>query len=180
VVEKVTADHGSTLQRGATLIDPDDHGTEPRLLVYLDHTITDGRLVNGHRQVVSRRFQYVEIRLDGTVTSPGAEPYLGYAPISEQQRALLGDIESSWADHTAEGVARNWAIEHLAAPHLAEIADITRDRVAKVRAAVHDRLIAEIRYWDQRCEEIKQQELAGKKPQINSGRARARADEPES
>ena len=177
VVDKVLADHGTSLQRGATLIDPDDHGTQPRLLVYLDHSITDGRTVNGNRHVVSQRFHYVEVHHDGTVTSPGTEPYLGYAPISERQRDLLGELDTDWADHTAENVARNWAIEHLAAPHLAEIDTITRDRVAKVRDAVHERLIAEIHYWDRRCEEIKQQELAGKKPQINSGRARARADE---
>jgi hypothetical protein len=42
---------------------------------------------------------------------------------------------------------------------------------------VRERLEAEIRYWDQRAEELKGQELAGKKPRISSGRARTRADE---
>jgi superfamily II DNA or RNA helicase len=177
VVDKVLADHGGTLQRGATLIDPNDDGTEPRLLVYLDHAITDGRIVNGNRQVVSRRFQYVEVDRHGNVTSPGTEPYLGYAPITGEQLESLGDLDSDWANETAEGAARNWAIEYLAAPHLTEIDVVTRERVEKVRAAVNERLVAEIQYWDQRCEEIKAQELAGKKPQLNSGRARARADE---
>jgi hypothetical protein len=57
VVEKVLADHGDTLSRGATLVAPDDSSTEPRLLVYLDHTVTDGRHVHGQRQVVPRRSQ---------------------------------------------------------------------------------------------------------------------------
>jgi hypothetical protein len=177
VIDKVLADHGGTLQRGATLIDPDDMGNEPRLLVYLDHAITDGRIVNRQRQVVSRRFQYVEVDRHGNVTSPGTEPYLGYAPITAEQLESLGGLDSDWANETAEGAARNWAIEHLAAPHLTEIDVVTRERVDKVRGAVNDRLVAEIQYWDQRCEEIKAQELAGKKPQLNSGRARARADE---
>jgi hypothetical protein len=177
VIDKVLADHGDTLQRGATLIDPDDLGNDPRLLVYLDHAITDGRIVNGQRQVVSRRFQYVEVDRHGNVTSPGTEPYLGYAPITTEQLESLGDLDCDWANETAEGAARNWAIEHMAAPHLNEIDVVTRERVEKVRAAVNERLVAEIQYWDQRCEEIKAQELAGKKPQLNSGRARARADE---
>ena len=42
---------------------------------------------------------------------------------------------------------------------------------------MRERLEAEIRYWDQRAEELKRQELAGQKPRLNSGRARARADE---
>jgi superfamily II DNA or RNA helicase len=178
VVEKVLADHGATLSRGATLVAPDDPSTEPRLLVYLDHTVTDGRHVHGHRQVVSRRFQYVEIDRHGRAVDPGNEPYIGYAPIADDQRALLqANLDFDWADRTAEEAARSWAIEHLAGPHFDEITAVISQRVGKVRGAVRERLEAEIRYWDQRAEELKSQELAGKKPKISSGRARARADE---
>ena len=178
VVEKVLADHGDTLHAGTTLVDTEDPGTEPRLLVYLDHTVTDGRHLNGQRQVVSRRFQYVEIDADGNTTDPGGEPYIDYAPLADDQRALLdGHIDTEWADATAESTARAWAIEHLATPHFDEIAAITNERVAKVRAAVRERLESEIRYWDQQAEELKAKELSGKKPKISSGRARARADE---
>ena len=178
VVEKVLADHGDTLHAGTTLVDTEDPGTEPRLLVYLDHTVTDGRHVNGQRQVVSRRFQYVEIDADGNTTDPGGEPYIDYAPLADDQLALLdGHLDTGWADATAESTARAWAIEHLATPHFDEIAAITNERVAKVRAAVRERLESEIRYWDQQAEELKAKELSGKKPKISSGRARARADE---
>jgi hypothetical protein len=44
-------------------------------------------------------------------------------------------------------------------------------------AAVKDRLIKEISYWDHRALELKQKELAGQTPKINSVRARERADE---
>jgi superfamily II DNA or RNA helicase len=178
VVDKVLADHGATLTRGTTLIAPDDPSTEPRLLVYLDHTVTDGRHVEGRRQVVSRRFQYVEIDGNGTAHDPGSEPYIGYAPITDEQRALTFQaIDPDWADQATEDAARNWAIEHLATPHFDEIATVTTERIGKVRAAVRERLESEIRYWDQRAEEMKTLELAGKKPKISSGRARARADE---
>ncbi len=178
VVEKVLADHGHTLTSGATLVDTDDQSTEPRLLVYLDHAVTDGRHVHGQRQVISRRFQYVEIDRHGHATDAGTEPYIGYAPLADGQSELLdGHIDDKWADDTAESAARDWAIEHLAAPHFGDISAVTTDRVAKVRAAVRERLEAEIRYWDQRAEELKAQELAGKKTRLNSGRARARADE---
>jgi SNF2 family DNA or RNA helicase len=178
VIEKVLADHGATLQRGATLVSPDDLSTEPRLLVYLDHTVTDGRHVEGRRQVVSRRFQYVEIDREGGVVDPGSEPYIGYAPISDIERALLaGAVDTDWADESAEDLAKSWAIEHLAGPHFDEISAVTTERVAKVRSAVRERLEAEIRYWDQQAEELKARELAGKKPKISSGRARSRADD---
>ena len=126
VVEKVLADHGDTLHRGATLVAPDDPSTEPRLLVYLDHTVTDGRHVHGQRQVVSRRFQYVEIDRNGIALDPGTEPYIGYAPIDDDQRALIdSQLDTGWVDHAAEAAARDWAIEHLAAPHFEEISAVT-------------------------------------------------------
>ncbi len=177
-INKVLADHERTLSRGAILVDPQDHSTDPRLLVYLDHSVTDGRQVHGHRQVVSRRFQYVEIDRQGNAKSAGNEPYIGYAPLAEEDQALLeGQLDLDWADYTAEETAKSWAIEHLSQPHFEEILRVTEARVAKVKEAVRERLEAEIRYWDQRAEELKKQELAGQKPRLNSGRARARADE---
>ena len=178
VVSKVLADHGETLQRGAVLVDTGDRSTDPRLLVYLDHAVTDGRRVRGARQVVSRRFQYVEIDRHGNATDPGGEPYLDYAPLSEDEKALLdGRLDLEWAGQAAEETARAWAIEHLAGPHFDGIAAVTHDRVARVSDAVRDRLESEIRYWDRRTEEIKAKELAGGKPRLNSGRARARAED---
>ena len=122
VINKVLADHDHTLSRGATLVDSQDRSTDPRLLVYLDHSVTDGRQVHGHRQVVSRRFQYVEIDRHGNVADAGNEPYIGYAPLAEEDQALLeGHLDLDWADHTAEETAKSWAIEHLSQPHFEEI-----------------------------------------------------------
>ena len=178
VVARVLADHAETLQRGAVLVDTGDPSTDPRLLVYLDHVITDGRQVHGARQVVSRRFHYVEIDRHGDAVNPGDEPYLDYAPVSADQQVLLdGHLDLDWAGQTAEVAARAWAIEHLAGPHFDEIAGVTHDRVARVSDAVRERLESEIRYWDRRTEEIKAQEIAGRKPRLNSGRARARAED---
>jgi hypothetical protein len=73
--------------------------------------------------------------------------------------------------------ARNWTIANLATPHIREVAELTTARVEKTRRAVDERLNSEIRYWDRRAFELKEQELHGKKPQLNSGRARQRADD---
>ena len=178
VLRKVNQDHGKTLQQGAMLVDPADSSVEPRLLVFVDHSITDGRLVHGDRQVVSRRFEYVEIDRHGVARNPGGQPYLNYAPLTEEQVALLdGHLDLDWAGQTAEVGARDWAIEKMAGPHFSEVRAVVTNRVARVEAAVKERLQAEIRYWDQRTEEIKALEIAGGKPRLNSGKARARADE---
>ncbi|MXW61888.1 MAG: DUF3883 domain-containing protein [Acidimicrobiaceae bacterium] len=177
VLRKVRKDHGETLRRGAILVDPKDSSVEPRLLVFLDHSVTDGRMVHGSRQVVSRRFQYVEIDRHGSARDPGGQPYLNYGSLNEEQEALLeGRLDLDWAGHTAEVGARDWAIEKMANPHFQEVRTVVNNRIARVENAVRERLEAEIRYWDMRTEEIKAQEISGGKPRLNSGNARARAD----
>ncbi len=44
-------------------------------------------------------------------------------------------------------------------------------------AAVKERLTKEINYWDHRANELKQQELAGTQPKMNSDKACHRAAE---
>ena len=173
----VLNNYEALLSAGTTFVDPCDDGVTPRVLIYLEHAITDGRRYGDGQRPVSQRFNFVEVSADGTVTDPGAEPYLNYAPISDGARATLTTLDTSWADDGIDDVARNWAIEKLAKPHFEEVEDITRARVGRIRAAVEERLTNEIRYWDARAAELKSQELQGKKPRLNSGRARQRADD---
>lgn len=176
LIDTVLEQFGSTLTAGTTLIDRADPGETPRALVYLEHAITNAQV--GRDNTVSRRFQFVEVTADGIVSDPGAEPYLNYAALTDTDEALLGtNVELDWVTDSVEGVARGWAIANLAGPHFDEIAAVTRARVARVRAAVEQRLDQEIQYWDARAAELKQQELQGKKPRLNSGRARQRADD---
>lgn len=168
--------HGQALSAGTTLVDPTDPGVIPRVLVYLEHTVTDGRVEHGARRVLSRRFHYAEVTNDGDIRDPGAEPYLAYEPVNEATRALLGGIDSGWADGGVDDTARSWATANLASPHFDAVAELAKARIGRTRRAVEERLNSEIRYWDLRAHELKEQELHGKKPRLNSGRARQRAD----
>ena len=169
--------HGATLSAGTTFVDPTDPGDTVRVLIYLEHTVTDGRLQQGARKVVSRRFQFVEVAANGDVTDPGAEPYLNYQPVDDATRPSVAGLDVSWAHDGIDLTARSWATANLASPHFGEIADVTKARIGRTRRAVEERLNSEIRYWDARAAELKQQELHGKKPRLNSGRARQRADD---
>jgi len=169
--------HGNTLSTGTTFIDPADDSNTPRVLVYLEHTITDGRIQQGERRPVSRRFQFVELTPEGDVVDPGAEPYLNYEPLTDATRELVAGIDARWADDGIDQTARSWATANLASPHFDEVAEITKARLDRTRRAVEERLNSEIRHWDARAAELKQQELHGKKPRLNSGRARQRADD---
>lgn len=177
VIETTLDRHGDTLGRGTTFIDETDHGDTPRVLIYLEHTITDGRLQRGERTAVSRRFHFVEVTADGSVSDPGAEPYLNYAPVAGDIRELVEELDLEWVDRQVDDIARSWATANLAGPHFDQVAQVTIARIERNRRAVVERLDNEIRYWDLRAHTLKDQELHGKKPRLNSGRARARADE---
>jgi superfamily II DNA or RNA helicase len=169
--------YGATLATGTTFVDPTDDGDTIRALVYLEHAVTDGRIEHGVRKVVSRRFQFVEISEHGDITDPGAEPYLNYEPLDAATKQLVAGLDMHWANDGVDQTGRSWATANLATPHYSEIAEVTRARIERTRRAVEERLNSEIRYWDARAAELKQQELHGKKPRLNSGRARQRADD---
>ena len=179
LIDTTLEQHGDSLTRGATLVDDIDDGQTPRVLVYLDHAVVDGRLDNaGHNRIVSRRFQFVEIAEDGAILDPGADPFLNYRRMTEDEEYLVRKrLDNSWADDGVDTVARSWAIANLVTPHFDEIADITRARVDRVRKAIRERLDGEIQYWDVRAYELEKQEDQGKKPRLNSERARRRANE---
>ena len=106
---------------------------------------------------------------------PGTPLTSTIAPASTDERAQLESIVGEpWLSVSLATVARNHSMAEMAGPHFAEIKRVTDERVARVRAAVEKRLAGQIAYWDQRAEELKALELKGKKPRINSGRARGR------
>lgn len=178
LVDVVDTQFSESLSKGALLVDPLDMGLEPRLLLYLEHAISDGREDNQIRSVVSRQFQFVEISQSGTINDAGSQPYLNYSSLTEEeQETLLGEIDTSWADQFTEDISTNWAIEHLAQPHFKEVELITSARVARVRGAIQQRLASEIDYWLVMAEETKDRELQGRSQTPSSGTCRQRAED---
>jgi superfamily II DNA or RNA helicase len=177
LVSTIHDKYSDTLSSGVTLVDETDFSDRARILVALEHSVSDGRLEHGQRKVVSRRFQFVEVEQSGEITDPGQEPYLNYRPISKDETAMLSSIAIDWAKGGIDDVAQNWATANLAGPHHASVNEVVQAKVERVRAAVRERLDSEILYWDLRAEDLKAQELQGKKPRHSSGRARTRADE---
>ncbi|MDF1595724.1 MAG: helicase-related protein [Acidimicrobiia bacterium] len=180
VIDTIGDRHGALLQRGTVFIDPDDPTETPRALVYLEHAVKDGRPgEDGGRRTVSRRYQFVEIPESSDPSDAGYAPYLDYRPADEERPILSDTLRGEWITAALSTTARSHAIENLAGPHIQEVRRITEDRVARVRAAVVDRLTSEINYWDARAADAKAKELQGKKPKggFTSGHARNIADD---
>ena len=178
-VDLVLERYRDLLKRGAMLVDENSASESVRALAYLEHSIQDARLgVGRDRHVVSRQMQFVELEEDGQVRQAGYAPYLDYRPITDEERLLVAErLASDWLSADLETRATAYAVAELVPQHFAEVKARKETLIDKTMAAVKDRLTKEINYWDHRAEELKAQELAGKTPRLNSGKARQRADE---
>lgn len=162
------------------LVDTNDQGAEPRLLFYFENSVTDGRRDSGGAaRVISRRLQFVEIGRDGRLINAGAAPYLDYTPPTADQRSTIVSLfDEPWLNDGVERTALEHAIRHLVPEHLGEVKARREALVDKTLEQVQARLLAEIRYWDQRTNELKAREEAGRGgDKLNSANARKRAND---
>jgi len=168
------------LRQGAVFLNESDPSENVQALFYIEHSVADARTdKRGERRVVSRQIQFVEINEQGDIRNAGYAPYLDYRPLTEEERSVVAPyLQQGWLQKNLESRAISYAITHLVPRHFKEVRDRKEELVTKTIAAVKERLTKEIAYWDHRAEELKAQELAGKiNARINSGKARARADE---
>lgn len=179
-IDLVTERHGHLLERGAVLIDPADAGSTPRLLTFVEHSIADSRQsTHGQRRIVSRRFEFVEIPRDGEPSRAGQAPYLDYRRVEEGDAENAGAVvaELQWPGIEVEQAAESFAVDVLAAEHLAQVRVRILGRLRKVREAVYTRLTDAARYHENRGVVLKEQAEAGKTPKMNPDQAFRTADE---
>ncbi len=173
VVAMTVERHGALLKQGSVLVDDIDERNTARVLLYLEHAVTDGR-----GQTVSKRFQFVELDAGGVGRSAGFAPYLDYRPATTEEAGFVKTLRNeAWLVDGVEARGVDWAIREIAPGHLAEVRERTVERVERTRRAVRKRLLAEVNYWDQRAAVLTEQMQAGKQPRMNPDRARQRADD---
>ena len=175
VVDLTIERHRSTLKQGTVLVDRDDPGEAPRLLVALTQAINDG---HSPPRSVSKRFEFVEITPDGGARAAGPAPYLDYEPPSEAEAdAVARAIGQPWLASGFEDFAAGWAIEHRLGEHLRTVEAQVQPTLARTRVQVRQRLTAEINYWDTRHAALLDQAASGRELRIRPETAYRRARE---
>ena len=150
------------------------------MLTFVDHAIADARQgSHGQRRVISRRFEFVEIPRDAEPRRAGYAPYLDYRPVEEAEAERMKSIVAAlgWPGAEVEHEAEEYAVDVLAAEHLAQVRVRTLGRLQKVREAVYTRLTDAARYHENRGLVLKEQAEAGKTPKMNPDQAFRIADE---
>ena len=181
VIDLTLERYRDLLKQGAVLVDERDGGTAPRVLFSIEHALQDGNTTrSGERRVISKRMLYVELDADGGARHLHYAPYLDYRPLAEgdpEVNLLLDRQECAWLRRDLEQTAQAYAVAHVVPEHLREIREARLALIGKTEAAVKERLTKEISFWDNRAEQLKLAEAAGKTgARLNSGEARRRAD----
>jgi len=175
VTDLVLEAHRPKLRQGAVLVDPNDPGVTPRVLFIIDHSVRDG---NDENRTVSRRMQFVAIDAEGRAENAGWAPHLDLQPIGEEERRMVADVLASpWIGSDLERMALGYATERLVPAHFEEVKD-RRERMAdRTLAAVQERLVKEINFWQDRVIRLQDDLRAGKEVRMNLENARRTVEE---
>ncbi|RMI45421.1 DUF3883 domain-containing protein [Streptomyces triticirhizae] len=178
VVDATIERHAAVLKAGSILIDRTDPGQTPRLLVALTQEIS-----NSHPQpnVVSKRFDFVELTPDGRANPAGPAPYLDYDPPAEDEaeavtREAARLATQPWLSDGMEETAVVWAADHAVHEHLRSVRDRIVPEVRRIREQVQERLNHEIDFWYARHLELLDAQEQGRKLKLRPETARRRAN----
>lgn len=150
---------GDTLRRGTVLTSADLD--EPHLLIGVLQEVVDG----AHERI-ARRFHYAYVDESGHVTPAGPAPYLDLVPVPTRETA---DRARSlpWTGQAADSAA-SYLSAHILPEYTREVTDQQTTVIARTRAAVEQRLQAEIHRLDSEALGTSQKEQAGQKVKESS------------
>ncbi|WP_342575194.1 helicase-related protein [Paenibacillus sp. FSL M8-0142] len=165
------------LKQGTVLIDESDDGISPKMLFMVEHAVRENDFENTSREV-SRRIQFVSIDEQGNATSAGYAPHLDLRKPSSEERHLVADVlQGQWISGDLEGFASRFAAGHIGMPHYEEVKQRRELEVERTLKAVHERLIVEINYWQDRYLKLQEDISAGKKPRMHLENVRRTIDD---
>lgn len=170
---------GAALREGAVLIDENDSGMSPKLLIMAEHAIRDGRqAADGRPRIISQQIQSVYLKPDGAAQIAGPAPYLDLRAPTDEERALGEELmQADWLTGDLNAKAVQFAAQTLVPEHLEMVRERRLAHLKKVEDEVRDRLSREIRHWDARTNKHRQQIMAGKDETLALRKAEARANE---
>ncbi len=178
VTDLILEGHSSKLKQGTVFLDPADPGTDPRVLVMIDHSVRESTYEKNERSVCSRRIQFVTIDAGGNIRHAGWAPHLDLEPLSPEDRALIKDVfDQPWLCKTLEDQAMAFAAARLVPDHFAEVKSRRERQVDKILSAVHERLTKEIDYWQDRYFYLQDAMEAGRQPRMQPEMARRKVDD---
>ena len=176
LLDLVQDDLRTRIKQGAVLVDPADEGTEPHLLLLVDHSINEGTGQN--TRTVSRRLQFVAVTPDGQARFAGWAPHLDLVPLAPADHTKAEPIlQQAWLDNGLEARALAHASAQIVPEHYREISERRLRQVERIHRAVRERLVKEINHLTHRALELEQEVRAGRQPRVQPENLKRSAEE---
>lgn len=167
VTDLILEQSRNKLKQGAVLIDPADLGTDPRVMFLIDHSVRQG---GDSGRVISRRVQFINTDAAGKAENAGWAPHLDLQPASESDLAHIQDVlQASWITQDLERLAVQQASAQLVPEHFEEVKSRTERQVDRIFAAVQERLVKELNYWQNRRIRLQEDIDSGRVPRMTLG-----------
>jgi superfamily II DNA or RNA helicase len=167
VTDLILEQSRNKLKQGAVLIDPADLGTDPRVMFLIDHSVRQG---GDSGRVISRRVQFINTDATGKAENAGWAPHLDLQPASESDLAHIQDVlQASWITQDLERLAVQQASAQLVPEHFEEVKSRTERQVDRIFAAVQERLVKELNYWQNRRIRLQEDIDSGRVPRMTLG-----------
>jgi len=167
VTDLILEQSRNKLKQGAVLIDPADLGTDPRVMFLIDHSVRQG---GDSGRVISRRVQFIDTNAAGKAENAGWAPHLDLQPASESDLALIQDVlQASWITQNLEKLAIQQASAQLVPEHFEEVKTRTERQADRILAAVQERLVKELNYWQNRRIRLQEDIDSGRVPRMTLG-----------
>jgi len=179
VISLIREELGELMKKGAVMVDETDDGEDVAAIFFVDHAVEDGRILrNGAHAVISRRLHFIRIDAQGQVSDGGIAPHLDLRPASDAEiEAVQAELQAEWLHNDVESRVRAFALNDIVRRHLEEVKARRLPELDKVEREVKARLRREIRYWDNRALELREQEKAGKFTRLSAENAERKAQE---
>ena len=176
VLDLMLENQRSRLKQGTVLLDPADDGTEPRLLLLIDHSVREG--AGDDAKTVSRRLQFVSVSPSGETHFAGWAPHLDLIPLAADQMAAAASLlDQPWLKSGIETKALAYASSAIVPEHYEEVRTRRLAQTDKIHVAVRERLIKEINYLTHRYIELEAEVRAGRQPRMQPDQLKKRAEE---
>ncbi|MDD9956694.1 MAG: helicase-related protein [Anaerolineaceae bacterium] len=186
IVAKVLTMNQRPLRHGAVLIDDQNLGIHPRLLIYLEQAIISGhQSAEGHPLELERSAWCVEISREREIVIPDDAPWIDYRkPAPSEIAAVERHLLEAWLEQQDEfiGCAVDALTGEKIIPRLEVISEIRKKKSARDRRVVRAHLLQEISHQDEIIERTHNREKAaildGNQQEISLARAnRSSAEE---
>lgn len=175
VTDIVLEQNRNRLKQGAILVDPADTGVTPRILFMIDHSVREG---GDQNLVVSRRVQFVEIDPAGQARYAGWAPHLDLEALDPADAPLVQDVlAADWITQDLERLALAHSGSSIVPEHFEEVRVRREAAVDKTLFAVHERLVKEINFWDDRYVKLREDLAAGKDVRLSLENVRRTIDD---